>query len=91
VWVEVADDGKGILPEHMEKLFDPFFTTKPVGKGTGLGLSLAYGIVQRHHGHIGVKSKVGVGTTFRVTIPVRQHHAQGRPAAPEAPAEAPRG
>ncbi|MBI5138002.1 MAG: GAF domain-containing protein [Nitrospirae bacterium] len=89
VWVEVADDGKGILPEHMEKLFDPFFTTKPVGKGTGLGLSLAYGIVQRHHGHIGVKSKVGVGTTFRVTIPVRQHHVRAE-AAPEAPAEAPR-
>ncbi|MBI5138001.1 MAG: PAS domain S-box protein [Nitrospirae bacterium] len=72
VWVEVADDGKGIPPEHMEKLFDPFFTTKPVGQGTGLGLSLAYGIVRKHNGTIDVASEEGNGATFRVTLPVRR-------------------
>jgi signal transduction histidine kinase len=72
VWLEVADTGSGIAPEHLSRLFDPFFTTKPVGKGTGLGLSLSYGIVQKHHGRIEVDSRVGAGTTFRVVLPVRQ-------------------
>lgn len=72
VWVEIADTGKGIPPENMTKIFDPFFTTKPVGKGTGLGLSLTYGIMQKHHGRIEVKSEVGKGTTFRLWLPV--HH-----------------
>ncbi|MBI5659277.1 MAG: GAF domain-containing protein [Nitrosomonadales bacterium] len=72
VWVEVADTGKGIPPENLNKIFDPFFTTKPIGKGTGLGLSLSYGIVQKHHGRIEVQSDVGKGTTFRVWLPVRQ-------------------
>jgi two-component system, NtrC family, sensor kinase len=72
VWLEVADTGSGIPPEHLPRIFDPFFTTKPVGKGTGLGLSLSYGIVQRHHGRIDVDSRVGEGTTFRIVLPVRQ-------------------
>ena len=71
VWVEVADNGKGIPRESLGRIFDPFFTTKPVGKGTGLGLSISYGIVQKHHGRIEVTSEPGVGTTFRVTLPVR--------------------
>ena len=72
VWVEVSDTGRGIAPEHMNRIFDPFFTTKPIGKGTGLGLSLSYGIVHKHHGRIEVESAVGRGTTFRITLPVRQ-------------------
>ena len=72
VWVEVADTGKGIKPEHLNKIFDPFFTTKPIGKGTGLGLSLSYGIIKKHGGRIEVQSEVGRGTTFRVWLPVRQ-------------------
>jgi signal transduction histidine kinase len=72
VWVEISDDGCGIAPEQLQRIFDPFFTTKPVGKGTGLGLSLSYGIVQKHHGRIEVRSQPGQGTTFRVTLPVRQ-------------------
>jgi two-component system, NtrC family, sensor kinase len=72
VWVEVADTGSGIAPESLQKIFDPFFTTKPVGQGTGLGLSLSYGIVKKHRGDITVRSEVGVGTTFRVELPLRQ-------------------
>ena len=72
VWVDIADTGKGIAPEHITKIFDPFFTTKPVGKGTGLGLSLSYGILQKHHGRIEVQSEIGRGTTFRVWLPINQ-------------------
>lgn len=71
VWVEVADSGTGIAPEHLKHLFEPFFTTKPMGEGTGLGLSLSYGIVQRHGGNIEVQSEAGQGTRFRVVLPVR--------------------
>lgn len=72
VWIEVADTGKGIPPEHLSRIFDPFFTTKPIGKGTGLGLSISFGIIQKHHGEIEVKSMVGAGTTFRIWLPVEQ-------------------
>lgn len=72
VWIEIQDTGKGIKPEHLGRIFEPFFTTKPVGKGTGLGLSLAYGIIQKHHGSIEVQSEVGQGTTFKVTLPLKQ-------------------
>ncbi|MFJ2536755.1 MULTISPECIES: ATP-binding protein [unclassified Pseudomonas] len=71
-WVEVADTGSGIAPDTLQKIFDPFFTTKPVGQGTGLGLSLSYGIVKKHGGDISVSSELGVGTTFRVELPMRQ-------------------
>jgi signal transduction histidine kinase len=72
VWVEISDTGKGIPPEYMQKIFDPFFTTKPIGKGTGLGLSLSYGIIQKHHGRIEVRSEVNKGTTFRVLLPIKR-------------------
>ena len=71
VWVEIQDDGEGIAKENLGRIFDPFFTTKPVGKGTGLGLSLSYGIVKKHHGNIEVKSEKGVGTQFRITLPIQ--------------------
>lgn len=72
VFVEIADEGQGIAPENLKRIFDPFFTTKAVGKGTGLGLSLSYGIVKKHHGQITVDSRQGLGTVFRVLLPIRQ-------------------
>ena len=70
VEVTVADDGPGIPPEVIPRIFDPFFTTKDVGEGSGLGLSIVHGIVERHGGRITVQSRLGEGTTFRVTLPV---------------------
>ncbi|MFN3984986.1 MAG: ATP-binding protein [Rhodocyclaceae bacterium] len=72
VAIEIADDGCGIPDDVRQKIFDPFFTTKPIGKGTGLGLSLSYGIVQNHNGRIEVESTTGVGTVFRVVLPIRR-------------------
>ncbi|MFZ2525762.1 MAG: ATP-binding protein, partial [Candidatus Ferrigenium altingense] len=73
IWIEIADNGKGIPPENLSRIFDPFFTTKPVGTGTGLGLSVSFNIIQKHHGRIEVESAEGRGSTFRVWLPVRQH------------------
>jgi signal transduction histidine kinase len=75
VWFEVSDTGGGIAKDVLPRIFEPFYTTKPIGKGTGLGLSLSYGIVQAHDGRIDVSSKVGVGTRFRVTLPVKRVNA----------------
>ncbi len=49
---------------------DPFFTTKPVGQGTGLGLSIVRKIIDEHGGHIRVDSKVGVGTSITLSLPI---------------------
>jgi len=73
VSVSIRDSGQGIPEESISKIFQPFFTTKEVGKGTGLGLSLAYGmVVDTHHGKINVKSKIGEGSEFIITLPVKQ-------------------
>jgi two-component system, NtrC family, sensor kinase len=70
VWISVTDTGKGMSEATRKRIFEPFFTTKPVGQGTGLGLSLAYSIIQKHKGGIEVESTEGVGTTFKVTLPI---------------------
>jgi two-component system, NtrC family, sensor kinase len=75
--IELADNGPGIPAANLGRIFDPFFTTKPVGKGTGLGLSICYGIVKKLGGEIEVSSTVGVGTTFRIKMPLEKIKAQG--------------
>ena len=69
VVIEVRDTGPGILPEHLPHIFVPFFSTKGV-RGTGLGLSVSYGIIKNHNGNMRVESKVNVGTTFFIELPV---------------------
>jgi signal transduction histidine kinase len=68
--IEVADNGRGIAPDHLPNIFRPFYTTK--GDGTGLGLSLARRIVEDHQGRIQVTSTVGKGTTFAVILPLQR-------------------
>lgn len=70
VEVAIKDTGCGIPEANLQRIFDPFFTSKEVGKGTGLGLSVSYGIIKAHGGGIKVESVVGVGTTFRIYLPI---------------------
>ena len=67
VAVAFSDTGRGIPPEHLQRVFEPFFSTK--NNGTGLGLAISYSIVQRHGGEIKVESQVEGGTTFTVWLP----------------------
>lgn len=69
-FIEVQDNGKGIAPEHLNRVFEPFFTTKPVGKGTGLGLSLSFNIIEKHKGELRVDSTPGQGSCFRIKLPL---------------------
>jgi two-component system cell cycle sensor histidine kinase/response regulator CckA len=75
VCLAISDTGTGIGPDVLPYIFEPFFTTKGPGEGAGLGLAQVYGIVGQHGGHIGVETKVGQGTTFRVYLPA--HRGEG--------------
>ncbi|WP_314813305.1 HAMP domain-containing sensor histidine kinase [Porphyromonas endodontalis] len=68
--IDITDTGRGIAPRHRRRVFNPGFTTK--SRGWGLGLSLARRIVETyHHGRITLlRSEVGIGTTFRIKIPL---------------------
>ncbi len=70
VLIQFKDTGKGISGEDVKHIFTPFFTTKEPGKGTGLGLSISYGIIQEHGGSIEVESKQGIGTNFKIRLPI---------------------
>jgi signal transduction histidine kinase len=64
------DNGCGIPPENLEKIYEPLFTTKP--KGIGLGLAISRRLVEQNGGKIEVASKVGIGTTFTVKLPLEK-------------------
>jgi signal transduction histidine kinase len=70
VGLAVSDNGEGIREEDQARVFEPFFTTKPAGRGTGLGLPVVRNIVLAHGGHITFESKLGIGTTFKVSLPL---------------------
>ena len=69
ITISVADDGKGISPEIMDKIFEPYFSTRKGGDGTGLGLAVVNGIVTQCNGEIIVKSRKERGTEFIVYFP----------------------
>lgn len=69
VTLKVIDNGNGIPEDIIPRIFDPFFSTKESNKSLGLGLSAVYGIVEHHGGSIEVKSEVGIGTEFSITLP----------------------
>jgi signal transduction histidine kinase len=73
----VSDNGHGIPEEDIKRIFEPFFSTRAQNVGTGLGLSITYGLVTEMGGHITVESRVGQGTRFTVTVPVK-HDADSR-------------
>ena len=75
--LEVEDTGSGIPEENLERIFEPGFTTKGARVGMGLGLIICSEIVDRHGGDISVRSEVGVGTTFTLSLPLLLPVARG--------------
>jgi signal transduction histidine kinase len=72
VRLSVSDTGHGIPPNIRDRIFDAFFTTKSADqqRGSGLGLSIVQAIVDDHRGYIDLESRVGIGTEFRVYLPI---------------------
>jgi hypothetical protein len=68
VHIAISDAGLGIPEDRLTEIFRPFFTSKH--QGTGLGLAITRGIVERHGGTLEVESTVGVGSTFRIVLPI---------------------
>jgi signal transduction histidine kinase len=79
VAISFGDTGCGIPEKDLVRVFEPFFSTGEVGEGSGLGLSVSYGIVKDHGGNIDVESKVGVGSTFTVLLPLAGSDGSANP------------
>ncbi len=86
VLIEVSDTGHGIAPADLSRVFDPTFTTRGSRAGKGFGLSIARQIVHEHHGTLTVRSSLGQGTTFTLSLPVVIDASPGAAAARRTPA-----
>lgn len=86
----VTDNGKGMSPKELQLIFRPFYQAHDNKPGTGIGLSIVKGIVEAHHGRIDVLSEENKGSSFRVTLPVRQEKTDSIETAGEVP-EVPEG
>jgi len=75
VFVEISDTGMGMSEEVKNRIFDPFFTTSRPER-TGLGMGVAYSIITRHGGKIGVESEEGKGTTLTLSLPINNETKQ---------------
>ncbi|OMF32645.1 hypothetical protein BK133_14175 [Paenibacillus sp. FSL H8-0548] len=82
VIIRIKDEGSGIGKEQLAKIGQPFYTTKD--KGTGLGLMVTYKIIDNHHGQITAESVVGVGTTFIIKLPYKEHTSMNKKSKAEA-------
>ncbi len=74
IQIKIADTGKGLSEMTQEKIFTPFFTTKT--KGTGLGLSICKRLIEQHGGSIVVASRPDQGTSFMMTLPLKQKNRE---------------
>lgn len=71
VVLTITDNGLGIAQDDLDRVFEPFYTKKKMGlSGTGLGMSVVWGTVKDHNGYIDLESSIGVGTTFKIYLPV---------------------
>lgn len=72
--IRFADTGPGVPVDIRDKVFEPFFTTKKSGEGTGLGLAISQDIVEKYGGRISLACGPVGGTTFTITVPIRNRH-----------------
>ena len=70
VFIEVSDNGQGILLEHQPKIFEMFFRATKNASGTGLGLYILKRSVDRLNGTVALRSEIGQGSTFTVKLPL---------------------
>jgi len=75
VILEIRDTGIGIPEEIQEQIYDAYFTTKEASGGTGLGLAISHQIITAHQGKIEMKSKMGMGTAFKISLPLNRRQA----------------